>query len=257
VAPTTSSGLPAPVPVVYGEGRVPGVIEAEDYNTGGSGVAYYDTTPSNFGGVYRNENVDIELSEPEDSPVVCWIRPGEWLKYTVNVDRTGYYDVVFRVSSQTANTQIRLQVDGVEATTFTVPNTGDFEKYTNVTKRVKLNSGAHVLRLVFGGYQNINYMQFGYVGTSAYQGLDPAADLAVPTPTVPLSPTATGTVTTTATPTPIATVTPLATTPKTTVVVTPLSTPAVRVTAAATPALPVPTTLAAAPQASNTTSVVR
>ncbi len=157
--------LPPPIPMVYGYGIIPGVIQAEDYNTGGEGVGYYDTTASNFGGIYRNDDVDIELSEVDDKPVVCWIRPGEWLKYTANVRQTGDYDVVFRVSSPNANTQMRLQVDGITATTITVPKTGDYEKYTNVTQRIRLNGGAHVLRLVFGGYHNIDYMAFGAAGS--------------------------------------------------------------------------------------------
>jgi len=197
------------------------VIEAEDYNTGGDGVAYYDTTPSNFGGVYRNDNVDIELAEQENSPVVCWIRPGEWLKYTVNVERTGYYDVTFRVSSPNTNSQMHLQVDGAAATTITVPNTGDFHKYTNVTRQVKLNAGPHVLRLVFSGYQNINYMSFAYTGaSSATRGVDPSdGQQATPTPAVTPLPTVTATEVVTQTP--IMTVTPKEVTSKATVTVTP------------------------------------
>jgi uncharacterized surface protein with fasciclin (FAS1) repeats len=164
---TSGSGLPVPIPNMYGNGRIPGVIEGEDYNSGGAGVAYYDTTASNFGGVYRMDDVDIELNQNEDSPVVCWIRPGEWLKYTANVETTGYYDVVFRVASPNSNSQIRLQVDGVTATTFTVPNTGDYAKFTSVTKRIYMKSGPHVLRLVFGGYQNFNYMSFTAAGTQS------------------------------------------------------------------------------------------
>ncbi|HOT95321.1 MAG TPA: carbohydrate-binding protein, partial [Methanoregulaceae archaeon] len=232
ITPTGTSGtptpvstpvipLPPPVPIVYGEARVPGVIEAEDYNNGGDGVAYYDTTPSNFGGVYRNDNVDIELAEQENSPVVCWIRPGEWLKYTVNVERTGYYDVTFRVSSPNTNSQMHLQVDGAAATTITVPNTGDFHKYTNVTRQVKLNAGPHVLRLVFSGYQNINYMSFAYTGaSSATRGVDPSdGQQATPTPAVTPLPTVKATEVVTQTP--IMTVTPKEVTPKATATVTP------------------------------------
>ena len=212
---TPAMPLPPPVPVIYGEARVPGVIEAEDYNTGGDGVAYYDTTPSNFGGVYRNENVDIELNEKENSPVVCWIRPGEWMKYTVNVERTGYYDVTFRVSSPNANTQMHLQVDGATAATITVPNTGDFENYTNVTRQVKLNAGPHVLRLVFSGYQNINYMSFAYTGTSSVaRDIDPAdGQQPTPVPTT-VTPLPTVTLVPTEMKTPMATVTPKDVSPK-------------------------------------------
>ena len=225
--------LPPPVPVSY-YGIVPGVIQAEDYNNGGEGVGYYDTTASNFGGIYRNDDVDIELSEVGDKPVICWIRPGEWLKYTANVRQTGDYDVVFRVSSPNANTQMRLQVDGVTATTITVPKTGDYETYTNVTQRIRLNSGAHVLRLVFGGYHNIDYMAFGPAGSlTESRAMAPLADVnttlvsTIVPPTAMATPTASATVNaTTAAPT----VTENATVP----VPTASSTPTLSVTATTT-----------------------
>jgi len=243
--------LPAPVPIVYGTGIIPGVIQAEDFNTGGEGVSYYDTTSSNFGGIYRtSEDVDIELSDGENSPVVCWIRPGEWLKYTANVRWTGDYDVVFRVSSPNANSQMRLQVDGVTATTFTVPNTGSYDTYTNVTQRVRLTGGPHVLRLLFGGYHNIDYMAFGTVGSltssrAMATGVD--ANTTLPAPAIMPVATATAAVTVatanvttpnataqTASPTP----TPSATSAVTTAAVTPNVT-------TASPTLTAPTTTAA------------
>ena len=39
---------------------IPGTIQAEDYNLGGEGVAYHDTTAGNEGGAYRHDDVDIE-----------------------------------------------------------------------------------------------------------------------------------------------------------------------------------------------------
>lgn len=40
---------------------IPGIIQAEDYNEGGEGVGYHDTTPfKNEGGGYRNDGVDIK-----------------------------------------------------------------------------------------------------------------------------------------------------------------------------------------------------
>ena len=44
--------------------------------------------------------------------MVCYIRAGEWLKYTVNVQSTTLYDVSFRVSSPQSGTTMNLQVDG-------------------------------------------------------------------------------------------------------------------------------------------------
>src|SRR5689334_23968636 len=39
---------------------VPGTIQLENYDTGGEGAAYHDTTPANEGGAYRSDAVDIE-----------------------------------------------------------------------------------------------------------------------------------------------------------------------------------------------------
>ena len=42
--------------------NVPGEIEAENYNSGGQGVAYNDNDAVNNGGAYRlNEGVDIQV----------------------------------------------------------------------------------------------------------------------------------------------------------------------------------------------------
>ena len=150
---------------------------------------YYDTTASNIGGIYRpNEDVDIELNRgPGEQPRGQLHQARRVAQYTVNARETGDYDVVFRVSSEQATTQMRLQVDGVTATTFTVPNTGGYETYTNVTQKVRLTRGPHVLRLVFGGYHNIDYMAFGTAGTlTASRAIAGVADAntTAPTPTV-------------------------------------------------------------------------
>jgi hypothetical protein len=41
---------------------VPGQIEAENYDTGGEGIAYHDTTTGNSLGAYRTDDVDIKTS---------------------------------------------------------------------------------------------------------------------------------------------------------------------------------------------------
>ena len=40
---------------------MPGRVQAEDYDTGGEGVAYHDTDAANLGGAYRpSEGVDLK-----------------------------------------------------------------------------------------------------------------------------------------------------------------------------------------------------
>src|SRR5438552_10325605 len=76
------SGVPA---------AIPGMIEAEDFDTGGEGVAYHDSTPGNQGGGSRS-NTDVDV-QPGGSggQNVGYIRGGEFLKYTIDVADAGTY----------------------------------------------------------------------------------------------------------------------------------------------------------------------
>ena len=60
-------------------------VEAEDYDAGGEGVGYHDTTKANLGGAYRTDGVDIEYFASERGFNVGWVRGGEWLQYTVKL----------------------------------------------------------------------------------------------------------------------------------------------------------------------------
>src|SRR5437868_1959036 len=57
----------------------PGTLEFENYDTGGEGVAYHDTTPANEGGQFRQDGVDLgQASDAGGGYFVGWTNPGEW-----------------------------------------------------------------------------------------------------------------------------------------------------------------------------------
>jgi len=66
---------------------IPGTIEAEKFDTGGSGVAYADSDAGNNGGQFRTrDDVDIEATTDIGGGFnVGWSNVGEWTKYSVNV----------------------------------------------------------------------------------------------------------------------------------------------------------------------------
>ena len=69
---------------VRGKAKSPVYIEVEDFDNGGAGVAYNDTTPENSGGAGRlNEGVDIVTVD--GITAVSWIYNDEWTEYTVEV----------------------------------------------------------------------------------------------------------------------------------------------------------------------------
>ncbi|SEL45798.1 Carbohydrate binding module (family 6) [Stigmatella aurantiaca] len=140
---------------------IPGVIQAEDYDQGGQGVAYSDGSPQNEGGAYRlGEGVDVGAI-PGGGYHVGWVSSAEWLEYTVNVASSGTYTVSARVATQTANgSSLRLAVDGQKVGTLAVPNTGEWQTYTTVSTQVRLEAGTHVLQVRLGDAFNLDHLTF-------------------------------------------------------------------------------------------------
>ncbi|MEN6342993.1 MAG: carbohydrate-binding protein, partial [Methanospirillum sp.] len=153
---------PTPTPVgpqSYKPLSIPGTIQAEDYNLGGEGVAYHDTTPGNEGGAYRHDDVDIETGNGITN--VGWIRSGEYLTYTANITDAGQYTMSARVASPNSGRTIAVSVDGAAAATIAVPNSGSFEAFRTVEVPVTLAAGTHTLKLVFAGDgQNLDWISF-------------------------------------------------------------------------------------------------
>ena len=155
---------------------IPGTIEAEDYDLGGLLQGYWDEGMTNEGGEYRpDQGVDIEVAS-EGGYNVGWIREGEWLEYTVDVDCAGPYAFGARVASQSTGGTFHMEIDGVDATgSIIIPSTGGWQSWTTVTALMNFDSpGEHLVRFVNDspdshGY-NLNSFSFDFVGT-------PSADL--------------------------------------------------------------------------------
>jgi hypothetical protein len=157
----------SPAPFSGTPTALPGTIQAENFDNGGSGVAYRDTTSANTGGQYRGTDVDIEdSSDSGGGHDVGWTAASEWLTYTVNVSAAGPYDIEVRVASLGAGGTFHIEANGTDITGhLTVPNTGGWQKWTTVRKSVNLAGGQQVWRLVMdtnGGTAavgNFNYIR--------------------------------------------------------------------------------------------------
>jgi hypothetical protein len=130
---------------------LPGTIQVENFDDGGTGRGYVDTTSGNSGGQYRTADVDIERTSDGGSGYdVGWAFAGEWLNYTVNVAAAGNYDLDIRVASDGGGGTFHIEVNGVDKTgPLTVPNTGGWQTWTTVRRTgVALSAGPQVWRLV-------------------------------------------------------------------------------------------------------------
>lgn len=157
---------------------VPGTIQAEDFDLGNDGVSYHDDTLGNNGGKYRSTNVDIESSGDSGGGYnVGWVGAGEWLKYTVNVASSGTYTLTTRVASSGTGGTFYVEFGGTKKTgTLTVPNTGGWQLYRDVTTTVSLTAGVQTMRVVFasnggsGAVGNVNYVRLASGSTTTSTG---------------------------------------------------------------------------------------
>ncbi len=148
-------------------------IEAENFDLGGEGVAYHDTTPQNLGGTYRpSEGVDISLSgDSEGEHAVTHTASGEWLNYTINVRNSGRYRLRIRASRADGGAgRIRVYFDGVDKSgEISLQHTGNAKTYvTNDAGTVELAAGQQVMRVHFlNGGVNVNWFELEAQGGSA------------------------------------------------------------------------------------------
>lgn len=142
---------------------IPGLIEAEHFDLGGEGKAYHDEDLKNSGGLYRETGVDIGGDSTTGDYVVGWTAGGEWLEYTVKVQRDGIYHWQISVASGSDGGKFHLSLDETLITdTINVPNTGAWETYEVVQGvTTALTAGVHVLRLnIDHASFNIDHLKF-------------------------------------------------------------------------------------------------
>ena len=138
-----------------GVGVAPGqLIQAENFDKGGEGVAYHDSEPANFGPSADNyrpaDGVDIEpAADTGGGYNVGYARAGEWLEYGVDAFFGSTYALDVRLASLLAGGRFHVTLDGVGVASFTVPATGSWQTYTTLSspKNVYVPEGIHTLRL--------------------------------------------------------------------------------------------------------------
>jgi carbohydrate binding protein with CBM6 domain len=143
---TSSAGL---APFSGTPVTVPGLVLAANFDNGGEGVAYHDTTAGNSGGAYRMTDVDIEPAS-DGGYDVAWTGAGEWLNYTVNVASAGTYAVNLRVASAGGGS---MHVGFNNASNVwrvvSIPNTGDWQSWTVVSFTASLGAGTQQMTVLF------------------------------------------------------------------------------------------------------------
>lgn len=175
-------------------------IEAENFDRGGEGVAYHDTTSGNTGNAaaFRTaESIGVDVSSTADvgggNRIVNTVA-GEFLEYTINVNADDLYALEFRVAGDASGAKFHVDIDGVTELLGTTNSSGADSFLTLGVTNFPLFAGPHILRLTmdpttFGGssgvYNFINILPASqFAGTFA---LTPAGASVSPRKHTPLS----------------------------------------------------------------------
>jgi beta-glucanase (GH16 family)/outer membrane biogenesis lipoprotein LolB len=164
---SSSSGTEGP----YGgtPAAIPGTVQAENYDTGGQGIGYDVSSTNGTGNSYRSDGVDLEVTTDTGGGYdLGWTASGQWFRYTVNVATAGTYTVTFRVAAPSAVTDaFHLSNSGGTNLSgeVSLPATGGYQTWTNVSATVTLPEGEQTLTLDqdAAGW-NINYFTFASGG---------------------------------------------------------------------------------------------
>jgi PKD repeat protein len=138
--------------------------QAENFDEGGEGVAYHDTTRGNSGGAYNLvDDVDIIALPTAGQFAVTDTREGEWTRYTVRSLKTRAfaYPLALRVKASAEGRSIEVRVNGETATTRNVRATIG---YTWANTTVTLEPGDNTLTFVHhdrsGGAAGLDFDYF-------------------------------------------------------------------------------------------------
>ncbi|MGD0801038.1 MAG: carbohydrate-binding protein [Terracidiphilus sp.] len=157
---------------------IPGTVQAENYDTGGSGVGYEVSSTNGTANSYRSDGVDLEATTDTGGGYdLGWSAAGQWFKYTVNVAKAGSYTVTFRVASESAISDA-LHISNSSGTNLSgsvnVPDTGGWQTWANVTATVTLPAGQQTLTInQDGAGWNLNWILFASAasGEAPYGGV--------------------------------------------------------------------------------------
>ena len=145
---------------------IPGTIEAENYDIGGSRVSFYDKSSANEGGAYRKDAVDIVVLDSTDLSkgyALGYTQEGEWLEYTVNVAKTAKFSVAVQMATASEKAGVQLFIDNKAVSDTILAKQGeDWSTYTAVQAKLgEIAAGEHVLKMqIVGNYVNIDNIRF-------------------------------------------------------------------------------------------------
>ena len=177
--------------VPYAKHVIPGVVYLSDYDLGTNGIAYSDVNyanytlstgedyePWNSGWTYRNDGVDIQESTDNvnsNGYQIGYTKDKEWLKYTVEIAETGFYNINFRFATPQSGAKVKLFINDLDiAGKVNLGNSGGWSNFVNhYIENSYLVAGTHVLKVQVDGNSEFNMSSIQFLkSTTAIPAFD-------------------------------------------------------------------------------------
>lgn len=143
--------------------EIPAKIEAEDFDLGGSEVSFHEKDAED-NTTYRDEEVDII----ENNGFTVSMLNNEWMEYTINISKTGYFDFDIYSNSDKEQNSIDVYVDNDYLKTFNIKHTKDeFTIESNKIYNITLDEGKHIIRLLAQGDLDLDYFEINEPGENS------------------------------------------------------------------------------------------
>jgi hypothetical protein len=125
---------------------IPGIIEAEDFDLGGEGIAYHDADNINLPGEYRPEEAVDIYSRLGEGYHIGNALPGEWYEYTVEVEREGEYLMDVHLAGIQNGGKFNVYLGESYSDTLLTLSSGSWLTTTPVSAPIFLSQGIQVMR---------------------------------------------------------------------------------------------------------------
>lgn len=152
--------------------NIPGLLEGEHYDLGGNGNAYKDSDNENEGDAKFRIDEGVDIVKGGTGMAIGYTTSSEWLEYTINVEKTGAYDLTANASNGGGEIKFDVYVDDAKVASFTGDKTGSWDTYTALTTTSKeIKEGKHILKVKFeSNNNNLDYIKFAEPDTTSHGG---------------------------------------------------------------------------------------
>ncbi len=133
-----------------GAHHIPGTINPTFYDLGGEGIGYHDLNAGNAGdGIRQEQGVDTEFRLSEGS--IGGIQTGEWLEYTIDVEKEGFYDIEILFATPGSFGKFHIEFDAEDKTglVFVKPSQGYSTFKPTKIENIGLKQGVQIMRIYF------------------------------------------------------------------------------------------------------------